>query len=143
MNRNKQKPRFAPLPARALRDLRLGAMHLRTLGIIAAFDRMGKNGSGCWTSQSKIAAIIGIDKTRLSHSLRDLRNYGYITSEMNPNKRWFRVHRVIYTDADYDCLGAGKSVALGSNISCGPLLQIAAKSMACKNMTIVPTIAKL
>ncbi len=50
-----KKQRFAPLPLRALRDLRLGVTHLRTLGIVAAFDRMGKNGSGWWASQKKIA----------------------------------------------------------------------------------------
>ena len=95
-----KKQRFAPLPLRALRDQRLGGLHLRTLGIIAAFDRLGKNGSGCWASQNTIAKIAGVDKARLSRSLSDLRDFGYINSELNPHKRWFRVHRVIYTDDD-------------------------------------------
>ena len=105
--------RFAPLPLRALRDQRLGGLHLCTLGIIAAFDRLGKNGSGCWASQNTIAKIAGVDKARLSRSLSDLRDFGYISSELNPHKRWFRVHRVIYTDDDAELLGRGQ-------ISCAP-----------------------
>jgi len=110
-----KKQRFAPLPLRALRDQRLGGLHLRTLGIIAAFDRLGKNGSGCWASQNTIAIIAGVDKARLSRSLSDLRAFGYINSTLNPHKGWFRVHRVIYTDDDADFWGAGKSVALHDN----------------------------
>jgi DNA-binding MarR family transcriptional regulator len=154
------KLRYAPIPVRALADLRLNAMHLRTLGVVAAFDRLGKNGSGCWASQNKIAKILGIDKTNLSHRLSDLRDYGYITSEMNPDKRWFRVHRIIYTDADFDTLGAdksvvthnnclGKSVVTGDNFSCYPeqhqLHQQTKKDNETndlQNMTIVPTITK-
>jgi DNA-binding MarR family transcriptional regulator len=145
---------------RALGDLRLGVGHFRALGVVAAFDRLGKNGSGCWTSQNKIGKILGIDKTRLSHCLSDLRRYGYITSEMNPDKRWFRVHRVIYTDADFDTLGAGKSVAPqsnclsksvapGDNISCAlaqhqlrPPLEKDSEIKGVQNVTIVPTITK-
>ena len=125
------KQRFAPLPLRALCDQRLGGLHLRTLGIIAAFDRLGKNGSGCWASQNTIAKIAGVDKARLSRSLSDLRDFGYISSEINPHKRWFRVHRVIYMDNDAEFWGAGKSVAPYDNclaksvvksdpISCAP-----------------------
>ena len=48
-----KQQRFAPAPLRALRDQRLGGLHLRTLGIIAAFDRLGKNGGGCWASKTR------------------------------------------------------------------------------------------
>ena len=109
-----KQQRFAPLPLRALRDQRLGGLHLRTLGIIAAFDRLGKNGSGCWASQNTIAKIAGVDKARLSRSLSDLRDFGYISSQLNLLKRWFRVHRVIYTDEDAHVLD-DKSVASDDN----------------------------
>ena len=105
---NSKQQRFAPLPLRALRDPRLGRLHLCTLGIVAAFDRLGKNGSGCWASQNTIAEIAAVDKTRLSHSLSDLRDYGYISSEINPHRRWFRVHRVIYTDEDFPLFERGQ-----------------------------------
>ena len=112
-----KQQRFAPLPLRALRDRRLGKLDLCTLGIVAAFDRLGKNGSGCWASQNKIAELAGVDKTQLSRSLSDLRDYGYITSQMNPHRRWFRVHRVIYTDEDSRFWEVGKSVAPYDNCS--------------------------
>ena len=112
---NSKQQRFAPLPLRALRDPRLGRLHLCTLGIVAAFDRLGKNGSGCWASQNTIAEIAAVDKTRLSHSLSDLRDYGYISSEINPHRRWFRVHRVIYTDEDLRFWKEAKSVAPHDN----------------------------
>jgi DNA-binding MarR family transcriptional regulator len=108
------KQRFAPLPLRALCDQRLGGLHLRTLGIVAAFDRLGKNGSGCWASQNTLAKIAGVDKSRLSRSLSDLREFGYLSSELNPHKRWFRVHRVIYSDEDAHFWG-DKSVAPHDN----------------------------
>ena len=110
-----KQQRFAPLPLRALRDLRLGRSHLCVLGIVAAFDRLGKNGSGCWASQNKIADIAGVNKARLSRSMSALRDYGYISSEMNPDKRWFRVHRVIYTEEDSQFWEVGKSVAPHDN----------------------------
>jgi DNA-binding MarR family transcriptional regulator len=112
---NKKQQLFAPFPLRALSDPRLGAQHLRVLGIVAAFDRLGKNGNGCWAAQNTIAEIARIDKTRVSHSLSDLRDFGYISSEMNPNRRWFRVHRVIYTAEDSRFWEADKSVAPHDN----------------------------
>src|SRR5690348_8816514 len=104
-----KNPRYGPVPSRACRDLRLGAAHFRVLIAIAAFDRLGKNGQGCWTSQNRIAEIVRCGKSHLSNILSDLRDTGYITSKINPDKRRFRVHRVIYTEEDFNCLGMGKS----------------------------------
>jgi DNA-binding MarR family transcriptional regulator len=94
------KQRFAPTPLRALLDQRLTGHHLRLLGVIAAHDRLGKNGSGCWASQDRLAALLGCSKSTLSKRLSALRDCGYLASELNPQKRWFRVHRVVYTAAD-------------------------------------------
>jgi DNA-binding MarR family transcriptional regulator len=105
-----KSPRYGPIPLRACRDLRLSASHFRVLTTIAGFDRLGKNGSGCWTSQNRIAEIAHCSKSHLSNILSDLRNADYITSQINPDKRWFRIHRVVYTEEDFNCLGIGKSV---------------------------------
>ena len=94
------KQRFAAIPLRALLDQRLTGHHLRLLGTVAAHDRLGKNGNGCWASQDRLAALLGCSKSTLSKRLSALRDYGYITSEHNPQKRWFRVHRVIYNADD-------------------------------------------
>ena len=104
------KQRFAAIPLRALLDQRLTGHHLRLLGTVAAHDRLGKNGNGCWASQDRLAALLGCSKSTLSKRLSALRDYGYITSEHNPQKRWFRVHRVIY-NADDERFWDTKSVS--------------------------------
>jgi DNA-binding MarR family transcriptional regulator len=110
-----KKQRFAPLPLRACRDLRLGALHFRVLTAIAAFDRLGKNGQGCWTSQNKIAELVRCSKSHLSNVLSDLRDCGYLTSKINPDQQRFRVHRIVYTEEDFHCLDMGKSVHSRAN----------------------------
>jgi hypothetical protein len=90
-------------------DQRLTGHHLRVLALVAAHDRLGKNGSGCWAAQNRLAALLGCSKSRLSEGLSDLRDYGYIDSRLNPQKRWYRVHRVIYSSDD-ERFWASKSV---------------------------------
>jgi DNA-binding MarR family transcriptional regulator len=154
--RSDKNQRFAALPLRALLDPRLGRLHLRTLGIICAFDRLGKNGGGCWASQNKIAGLARVDKAQLSRILSGLREFGYISSKLNPSNRWFRVHSVIYTDADAD-FWKPKSVAPRDNrfdkavvktepISCAPeqnqLVEVSENTgeiNEVQNVTIVPT----
>jgi DNA-binding MarR family transcriptional regulator len=138
------------------------------LTTIAAFDRLGKNGSGYWTSQNRIAEIVRSNKSHLSNILSDLRDWSYITSKINPDKRWFRIHRVIYTEEDFNCLEKSKSVhsqrnksvhsqhnSLGKSVhsgeqisSLGPHNQFGSppkkdsETNDLKNITIVPTIKR-
>ena len=100
---------FAPIPLRAVLDQRLTGHHWRVLALVAAHDRLGKNGSGCWAAQNRLAALLGCSKSRLSEGLSDLRDYGYIASQLNPQRRWHRVHRVIYS-IDDERFWASKSV---------------------------------
>jgi DNA-binding MarR family transcriptional regulator len=95
-----KRQRFAPLPARAARDLRLGARHWRALAVIALHDQLDKNGTGCWASQRRLAELLGVDETQLSHMLTDLRAFGYIVSMIHPTDRRKRVHRVVYNEQD-------------------------------------------
>jgi hypothetical protein len=104
------KQRFAPIPLRAVLDRRLTGHHLRVLAVVAAHDRLGKNGSGCWASQDRLAALLDCSKSTLSKRLSTLRDYGYLASELNPQKRWFKVHRVIY-NADDERFWDPKSVS--------------------------------
>jgi biotin operon repressor len=108
------KQRFAPIPLRAVLDQRLTGHHFRVLALVAAHDRLGKNGNGCWASQDRLAALLGCGKSRISKGLSDLRDYGYIASELNPQKRWYRVHRVIYSSDD-ERFWTSKSVAKENN----------------------------
>jgi hypothetical protein len=54
--------------ARAVRDLRLGARHIRALGIIALHDQLNKNGAGCWAAQRRLAELARVHETELSHT---------------------------------------------------------------------------
>ena len=96
----KKHQRFAPLPARAARDMRLGARHWTALAVIALHDQLDKNGTGCWASQRRLADLLGVDETQLSHRLTDLREFGYIVSTFNPKDRRQRIHRIVYNEQD-------------------------------------------
>ena len=100
MSRTKTDRRFAPLPARTRNDLRLGKRHFRVLVSIALHDQLDKNGAGCWASQRRLATMAGIDETGLSHTLTDLRAFGYITSTIHATNRRRRIHRIVYNDRD-------------------------------------------
>lgn len=109
-----KRQRFAALPLRALRDQRLGARHIRVLGIIAAHDQLNRNGSGCWASQRRLANLAGCGETRLSHTLSELRDFGYITSAIHATKRRLRIHRVVHDDErdknwDHDTCPTGQA----------------------------------
>jgi DNA-binding MarR family transcriptional regulator len=94
------KPRFAPIPARAARDLRLTSRHWRVLAVIALHDQLNKNGAGCWASHDRLAGLLGMDKGHFSNIATDLRRNGYIASTFDPKDRRRRVLRVIYDEQD-------------------------------------------
>jgi DNA-binding MarR family transcriptional regulator len=157
MSAGKKNERFGPVPLRACRDERLGRLHFRILIAIAGHDRIGKNGQGCWLSQNKLAAVVHCSKSHLSNALATLRDLGYISSQVNPDKRWFRIHRIVYTDEDFDCLKSvhspvnsfDESVHNSSKISSQneqnqftAQKKTPADSAACEARTIVSTIAR-
>src|SRR5262249_8207718 len=82
-----QKQRFAPLPLRAATYSRLAARHWRALHILAAHDRRGTNGAACYASQRRLAKLAECGEARLSDTLSDLRQWGYIASAIHPEKR--------------------------------------------------------
>lgn len=94
------KPIYAPTPMRAFTDERLSERHLRTLGVIAAHDRLGANGIGCWASHARLAEMIGCDYSRLSQNIRELAEWGYLLRDRHPRKRRMKVYRVLYTEED-------------------------------------------
>jgi DNA-binding MarR family transcriptional regulator len=90
---------FSPLPQRAMTDVRLTARHWRVLCAIAAHDRLGGNGAGCWASQQRLADLTSSGYSRTSDALADLREYGYLETEHHPKDRRRRVHRIVYDEA--------------------------------------------
>lgn len=99
---------FAPIPARALVDPRLKGrhLHLQILGLIAAHDRFGANGVGCYAGHNRLAALAGCDYTRLSATVRDLGEWGYLEASPHPLNKRLRVYRVIYDEEDSEMFSA-------------------------------------
>lgn len=81
-------------------DRRLSERHFRTLAVVAAHDRLGRNGIGCWASHERLAVMVGCNYNRLSMNLRELTEFGYILRLQHPLNKRLRVYRVIYTIAD-------------------------------------------
>lgn len=103
------KQTFAPLPARAIGDEKLSALDLRVLAALAAHDRLGANGIGCYASHPRLAALVGCHEKSLSRSLATLAGTGggetYIEAARHPINARLRVYKVIYTDFDKQFLG--------------------------------------
>jgi DNA-binding MarR family transcriptional regulator len=100
----KAKERFAAIPQRAAIDSRLTQRHWQVLAVVASYDRLGRNGQGCWISRKDIADSLGMSDENVSHALSDLRRFGYISSEAHPTDERKKIHRVLYTAADNDAL---------------------------------------
>lgn len=120
MGSKRDKPFFAPMPLRAIGDVRLGALDLRVLGCIGFHDRMSgprKSGRGCYAGNEKLADEVGCHYTRLSVTITKLVELGYLKREQHPvNKRW-RTYRLIYNEADHSLPNGKVSAAVKRNAS--------------------------
>ena len=105
------RPTFAPVPARAMADEALSALDLRLLTALAAHDRFGANGIGCYAAHPRLAGLVKCHLKSLSRSLRVLAELGYIEGSQHQLNKRLRVYRVIYTEADLAVMKGG----LGNN----------------------------
>lgn len=96
----KKKHRFAAMPLRALRDLRMTGRHLRLLGIVAGHDQLDRNGQGCWAAQARLAKLASCGEHHVSELLGDLRDWSYLKIQKHPKDHRRRVYRVIYNEQD-------------------------------------------
>ncbi|MCW5695320.1 MAG: hypothetical protein KIS96_01165 [Bauldia sp.] len=94
------KPIFAPVPLRCLVDGRLDDRHKLVLMVVAAHDRLGRNGLGCTASVSRIAELAGVDYTVCSAALNHLMRCGYLEGARQQDDGRARIWRVVYTDDD-------------------------------------------
>ena len=94
-----EKPTYAPIPARAMANTELSVLDLRVLMVIAAHDRFGKNGTGCYASHVTLARLVKCHLKSLSRCLKVLGERGYVEASPHPLTRK-RVYRVIYTEED-------------------------------------------
>lgn len=124
-----QRPTYAPIPARALADTRLSGTDLRLLAAIAAHDRFGRNGTGCFASQRRLAALIGAHEKAVARSAGRLVEFGYVTSERSPTNGRLVIYRVIYTDDDGAAMrGDGRSFTKPAGLKLAPEPGIGSKS---------------
>ena len=102
MSDAKAKFSFSAIPARAIGDQRLTALHFRLLAAVALHDRMsqGSQGQGCWASLRTLADDCGCHYNSLSPVLHDLGGWGYLHLDRHPDDRRRHVLRVIYTGED-------------------------------------------
>ncbi|MGN7770762.1 helix-turn-helix domain-containing protein [Phyllobacterium sp. 22552] len=94
------KINFAAVPARTIGDKSLTAEELRVLMAIAAHDRFGANGIGCYASHPRLSGLANCHLKSLSRSLRMLAERGYITADVHPLNRKQRVYKVVYSEED-------------------------------------------
>lgn len=125
-----QRPTYAPIPARALADTRLSGTDLRLLAAIAAHDRFGKNGTGCFAAQRRLAALIGAHEKAVARAAGRLLECGYITSEKSPTNGRLVVYRVIYTEDDAAAMrGDGRSFTKAAGLKLAPKPAIGSNSV--------------
>lgn len=92
---------FAPMPLRAMSDVRLSALDHRVLQCIAFHDRMSSargKGQGAWASNRTMALKVGCDQTSLSSAITRLAKLDYITRERHHFDKRKHVYRVVYGD---------------------------------------------
>lgn len=102
---------YAALPARAMGDKRLAAEDYRVLMAIAAHDRLGANGVGCYAGHPRLASLAGCHEKSLSRTLAKLKECGYLEIRQHPMNGRLRVYRILYTAFDSDYFSSTK----GSN----------------------------
>ena len=89
---------FGAIPVRAFGDTRLSAADFRLLGAIAYFDRLGRNGTGCYADPRKLAELAAIDYSHVTRHTRRLKEFGYLEISRSETDRRKRVYSLIYNE---------------------------------------------
>ena len=89
---------FGAVPVRAFGDTRLSAIDFRVMGAIAYFDRLGRNGAGCYVDPRKLVELAAIDYKHLARHTRRLQEFGYLEINRSATDRRKRVYSLIYNE---------------------------------------------
>ncbi len=89
---------FGPIPVRAFGDTRLSAADFRVMGAIAYYDRLGRNGAGCYVDRDKLAAGAAVLYEHLSRHTKRLREFGYLEIYRSGADRRRRIYALIYNE---------------------------------------------
>ena len=68
------------------------------MGAIAYFDRLGRNGAGCYVDPRKLAELAAIDYTHINRHTRRLHGFGYLEIGRSATDRRKRVYSLIYNE---------------------------------------------
>lgn len=91
------RPLYAALPLPAVHDDRVTRSHLRVLAVVAFYDRLGANGSGCYASQAVISRLAGVHLNNMPAIINDLEGWGFLVIERRTSTLRRAHLRVRYT----------------------------------------------
>ena len=102
---------FGAVPVRAFGDTRLSAVDFRVMGAIAYFDRLGRNGAGCYVDPRKLADLAAVDYKHVARHTRRLQEFCYLSVTRSSTDRRKRVYSVIYNEDRAVVANAGDNLA--------------------------------
>ena len=102
---------FGAVPVRAFGDTRLSAIDFRVMGAIAYFDRLGRNGAGCYVDPRKLAELAAIDYKHVARHTGRLQEFGYLEINRSATDRRKRIYSLIYNDHPEVVANAGDNLA--------------------------------
>ncbi len=89
---------FGAIPVRAFGDTRLSAADFRVMGAIAYYDRLGRNGAGCYVDPHKLVAVASVLYQHLSRHTKRLREFGYLEIYRSGTDQRRRIYALIYNE---------------------------------------------
>ena len=105
---------FGAIPVQAFGDERLSANDFRVMGAIAYFDRLGRNGAGCYVDPRKLVELSAVDYTHLNRHTRRLKDFGYLKIGRSATDRRKRVYSLIYNEDRAVVANAGDNLDAGA-----------------------------
>ncbi len=108
---------FGAIPVRAFADTRLSAADFRVMGAIAYFDRLGRNGAGCYVDPRKIAELAAVLYEHISRHTGRLQEFGYLLIGRRATDRRKRVYSLIYNEDAAVVANSGDNPEKGDVVS--------------------------
>ncbi|MBZ9655043.1 helix-turn-helix domain-containing protein [Phyllobacterium lublinensis] len=105
---------FAALPIEIMLDKKVPPA-IRVLCAITKFDRVGKNGRGCFATQSTIAQETALDIGSVKRWIKYWVDLGYLSSEKDKKDARKRVLRVVYKSRGDEASEIGRTSATNPN----------------------------
>jgi DNA-binding MarR family transcriptional regulator len=105
---------FGAIPVRAFGDARLSAADFRVMGVIAYFDRLGRNGTGCYVDPRKLAELAAVDYKHVARHTGRLQEFGYLEIGRSATDRRKRFYSLIYNEDRAVVANSGDNLDAGA-----------------------------